>query len=245
MEVKDILIIGAGPIGMTCGIEAQKHGLNYLIIEKGALVNSIYNYPINMTFFSTSEKIEIGEVPFIAYGDKPTRREALNYYQRVKKAHDLNINLYEKVTQIRKAEIFKIQTTKGEYHAKNLILATGFYDTPNLMNIKGEDLPKVKHYFDEPHPYADQKVIVVGGGNSGVDVALETYRKGAKVTMVIRDAELRSGIKYWVRPDIENRISEGSIQAFFNSELVEITESEAKIKTLDGIKTIENDFYWQ
>ncbi len=240
--VYDILIIGAGPIGLTCGIEAQKQGLSYLIIEKGCLVNSIYYYPVNMTFFSTADKIEIGNVPFIAHSDKPTRREALTYYQRVKYAHQLNVNLYEKVINAQKDDSFEIQTTKGKYYAKNLIVATGFYDTPNLMNIKGEDLPKVKHYFDEPHPYADQKVIVVGGGNSAVDVALETFRKGAEVTMVIREPELKEGIKYWVKPDIENRIEEGSIRAFFNAQLLEISEKDVVLQTPQGTQTLENDF---
>jgi len=240
--VYDILIIGAGPIGLTCGIEAQKQGLSYLIIEKGCLVNSIYYYPVNMTFFSTADKIEIGNVPFIAHSDKPTRREALTYYQRVKYAHQLNVNLYEKVINAQKDDSFEIQTTKGKYYAKNLIVATGFYDTPNLMNIKGEDLPKVKHYFDEPHPYADQKVIVVGGGNSAVDVALETFRKGAEVTMVIREPELKEGIKYWVKPDIENRIEEGSIRAFFNAQLLEISEKDVLLQTPQGTQTLENDF---
>lgn len=242
MKIKDLIIIGAGPIGMTCGIEAKKHHLDYLIIEKGALVNSIYRYPINMTFFSTADKIEIGGVPFIAHGDKPTRREALNYYQGVKVAHQLRVHLYEKVIRIHQSDHFEVRTDKANYQTRHLILATGFYDTPNLMNIKGDHLPKVKHYFDEPHPYADQKIVVVGGGNSGVDVALETFRKGADVTMVIREAELREGVKYWVRPDIENRIREGSIRAFFNAELTEITPKSVQIRTSEGTVSIENDF---
>lgn len=241
--IYDVIIVGAGPIGLTCGIEARNCGMSYLIIEKGCLVNSIYNYPVNMTFFSTSEKLEIGDVPFISHGQKPTRSEALEYYRRVAAHHELRINLYESVKAIEGEEgNFEVQTSKGIYKSRLIILSTGFYDIPNMMRIKGEDLPKVKHYYDEPHPYAGMKVIVVGGGNSGVDAALETYRKGAEVTMVIKKQELDKGVKYWVRPDIENRIKEGSVKCYYNSELVEIREDEADILTSDGVVTIKNDF---
>lgn len=244
----DVLIIGAGPIGLACGIEAKKANLTYLIVEKGCLVNSIFNYPINMTFFSTADRLEIGGVPFISHGDKPTRREALDYYRRVALSWKLNVKLYEKVSNIDKntnnqeVNYYQIETDKATYQAKNLIIATGFYDLPNLMNVKGEDLPKVRHYYDEPHLYAFQKIIVVGAANSAVDVALETYRRGADVTMVIREAEIRKNVKYWVKPDIENRIKESSIKAYFNSEIAEIREREVDIKTPDGQITIENDF---
>ncbi len=240
----DILIIGAGPIGLACGIEAQKAGLSYSIIEKGCLVNSIYNYPKNMQFFSTSERLEIGGVPFITHTDKPTRSEALTYYRRLAAAWGLDLKLYEAVESLKKeGEYFSVNTSKGAYLAKNIVIATGFYDIPNLMGIPGENLPKVKHYYDEAHPYAFQKVLVVGAANSAVDAALEAYRKAhASVTMVIRENEIAKNVKYWVKPDIENRIKEGSIPAYFHSHLVAIREKEVDIQTPEGLVTIENDF---
>lgn len=239
----DVIIIGAGPIGLSCGIEAKRNNLSYLIIEKGSLVNSIFHYPTNMTFFSTSDRLEIGDVPFVSHGDKPTRREALEYYRRVKHSWDLNVHTYETVKEVVEAENgYDVKTDKNTYKAGSVIIATGFYDEPNLMKIPGEDLPKVKHYFDEAHPYAYQKIVVVGGGNSGVDVALETYRRGSDVTMVIWEPALKEGVKYWVRPDIENRIKEGSIKAYFNSVLSEIREDEVDIQTPEGKITIKNDF---
>lgn len=239
----DLIIIGAGPIGLACGIEAKKVGLNYLIIEKGCLVNSLFHYPLGMTFFSTSEKLEIGEVPFISHGPKPNRFEALEYYRRVTSSWKLQVNLYEKVESVTKANnVFEITTSKGDYNTKALVLALGFYDLPYLLNVPGEVLPKVKHYYDEPHPYFDQKIVVVGAANSAVDVALETWRKGAEVTMVIRESAIRDTVKYWVRPDIENRIKEGSIKAYFNSEITSIENDFVKIKTPEGPFTIENDF---
>lgn len=240
----DILIIGAGPIGMACAIEAQKANLSYVIIEKGALVNSLYNYPVFMTFFSTSQKLEIGGVPFVTINPKPNRNEAVEYYRRVAEKFDLNIHLFETVHQVVKNDdgIFKINTSKANYTAKNVIVSTGFYDVPLLMNICGEDLPKVTHYYKDPHLYAFQNVVVVGANNSGVDAALETYRKGANVTMVVRSGELGPHVKYWVRPDIQNRIKEGEVTALFNSELVEIRANEVDIKTPEGILTIPNDF---
>ena len=242
-EKLDIIIIGGGPIGLACGIEAEKRKLTYLILEKGCLVNSIYNYPANMTFFSTSERLEIGGVPFISHGTKPTRNEALEYYRRVKVTWKLKLNLYETVENIG-GEIgnFQIDTSKSSYSAKQIIICSGYYDYPNFMNIEGESLNKVKHYYDEPHPYAERKIVVVGGGNSAVDVALETFRRGADVTMVVKKSELDKGVKYWVRPDIENRLNEGSIKSFFNSYLSKIRDVEVDIKTPEGIITIENDF---
>lgn len=239
----DVIIIGAGPIGLACGIQAEKRNMDYLIIEKGCLVNSIFNYPTNMTFFSTSERLEIGDVPFISHGPKPTRTEALEYYRRVKSSWDLNVNLYEKVISVKgEKNNFIIVTGKNKYESKNIIVSTGFYDYANYMNIPGEDLPKVKHYYGDPHPYIDQKIVVVGGGNSAVDVALETFRRGADVTMVIKKDKIDDGVKYWVKPDIENRIAEGSIKAYFNSRLTEIREKEVDIETPDGELTIENYF---
>ena len=243
-KIYDIIIIGAGPIGMACAIEAKRSGLSCLLIEKGMLVNSVYHFPTNMTFFSTSQLLEIGEVPFIAHGDKPTRREALEYFRRVLQSWKLNVKVYEEVINIQKGKdnLFNIISQKGKYLAKNIIIATGFYDTPNLLNIPGENLPKVKHYYDEPHPYVGQKLVVIGAGNSAADVALETYLKGAEVTLVIREAELKKSIKYWILPNINNRIKEGSIKAYFNTSLIEIREKEVDIKTADGKLTIQNDF---
>ena len=239
----DLLIIGAGPIGLACGIEAKKAGLRYTIIEKGCLVNSLYHYPNNMMFFSTSERLEIGEVPFISHSPKPNRAEALEYYRRVCTSWDLSVNLFEEVKSLRRPNNeFEIITSKDKYTAKAVVLSLGFYDLPYLLNVPGEDLPKVKHYYDEPHPYFRQKIVVVGAANSAVDVALETYRKGAEVTMVVRESEIRESVKYWVRPDIENRIKEGTIKAFFNSEIKKITPTTVEIITPEGEKSIPNDF---
>jgi thioredoxin reductase (NADPH) len=238
----DVIIIGAGPIGLACAIEAKKAGLRYLVIEKGCLVNSLYNYPHNMTFFSTSDRLEIGGVPFISNNPKPTRAEALEYYRRVCSSWQLNVNLYERVQAVSKSQNFTITTTKSIYTAQAIILALGFYDLPYLLNVAGEDLPKVKHYYDEPHPYFAQKVAVVGAANSAVDVALETWRKGADVTMIIREGEIRESVKYWVKPDVENRIKEGSIKAYFNSSVVRITSQTIEVKTPEGIVTLDNDF---
>ncbi len=239
----DILIIGGGPIGISCAIEAQKAGLSYVIIEKGCLVNSLYNYPANMTFFSTSEKLEIGGVPFVSNNIKPTRAEALEYYRRVADKFDLNLHLFELVESIQKLKgQYDVRTNKASYTSNNIIVSTGFYDLPNLMNIPGEDLPKVNHYYKDPHFFAKQKVLIVGANNSSVDAALETYRKGADVTMVIRNSQIGERVKYWVRPDIVNRIQEGSIKAYFNSTLNSISENEVEINTPEGKVTIANDF---
>lgn len=239
----DVIIVGAGPIGLACGIEAKKAGLRYLIIEKGCLVNSLYHYPLNMTFFSTSERLEIGGVPFISHGPKPNRSESLEYYRRVCSTWELNVHLYEKVLSIQpENENHVVTTARGKYEARAVILSLGFYDLPYLLNVPGEDLPKVRHYYDEPHPYFNQNIVVVGAANSAVDVALETYRKGAKVTMVIREPSILDSVKYWVRPDIENRIKEGSINAYFNSHVVEIKPSSVVIKTPERTFEQENDF---
>lgn len=239
----DIFIIGAGPIGLACGLAAQKAGLSFVIVDKGCLVNSLYNYPSTMTFFSTSEKLEIGGIPFVSNNVKPTRAEALEYYRRVAFSNHLPIKLFEEVTHVEGEKgNYTINTSKTKCIAKNIIIATGFYDIAVKLNVPGEDLPKVKHYYQDPHYYAMQKVLVVGASNSAVDVALETYRKGAEVTMIVRDSEISSRVKYWVRPDIINRIKEGSIKAYFNSSLKAIRENEADIETPDGMVTIANDF---
>ena len=242
-EKYDVVIIGAGPIGLACGIEAQKAGLTYVIIEKGCLVNSIYNYPRNMTFFSTSDKLEIGDVPFISHQPKPNRQEALEYYRRVCSSWKLQVRLYEKVIKMTGLENgHEITTDKTTYQAKSLVLALGFYDRPFLLNIPGESLSKVKHYYDEPHPYFGQHIVVVGAANSAVDVALETWRKGAFVTMVIRESEIKPSVKYWSRPDIINRIEDGSIKAYFNAKLTKITQNNVEVQTDEGEVTLKNDF---
>lgn len=244
MEILDLLIIGAGPIGLNCALEAKKNNLTYLIVEKGTIVNSLYHYPLYMRFFSTAEKLEIAEIPFITTAPKPGRQDALEYYQGIARQKDLSINLYEKVLHVRKnEEIFEVETSKSRYSAKNVIISTGFYDLPNTMNIPGENLEKVKHYYTEPYPFAQQKIVVVGSSNSAVDAALETYRKGAEVTMIIRHSEISKSVKYWVKPDIENRILEGSIKAHFNAELTEIKENTVIFKDEKGeLHEIENDF---
>jgi thioredoxin reductase (NADPH) len=239
----DVAIIGGGPIGLACGISCKQIGLSYVIIEKGPLVHSIFNYPVSMTFFSTSDKLEIGDVPFISRNAKPTRDEALEYYRRVTLHFQLNVHLFENVSTIKKnTNGFNIETSKSNYYARFIIVATGFYDIPNLLGIPGEDLPKVHHYYKDPHLYFKQKIVVVGSANSAVDAALETYRKGSEVTMVIREPEIQQNVKYWVRPDIVNRIKEGSINAWFNSSIKEISESEVIISTPEGEIQISNDF---
>jgi len=240
----DVIIIGAGPIGIACGIEAKGRGLKYLVIDKGPLVNSLYRYPLNMTFFSTAEKLEIGGVPFISHGNKPTRTEALEYYRRVVKQWGINLELYTPVEAIKKAgDHFEVITKGDRYKSKNIVIATGFYDSPYPLNVTGEELPKVLHYYKEAHPFFNMNIAVVGAANSAVDVALETQRKGAKsVTMIIRESEIGENVKYWVRPDILNRIEEGSIKAYFNSNIIEITEKNIKFESEGKGVVIENDF---
>ncbi len=242
--MKDLIIIGAGPIGLACGIEAKKNNLDYLIVDKGMLVNSIYNYPVNTTFFSTSDKLEIGEIPFISHNVKPTRTEALEYYRRVCDSWDLNLDLYNEVLEIEKKEsLFILNTRNGIKKSKNIVICTGFYDIPYMLNIPGEELDKVLHYYNESHPYYKMDIAIVGAGNSAVDVALDTFRKGANsVTMIIREKEIGGNIKYWVKPDIVNRIESGEIKAFYESEILEIKENTILIKTPTGVEKINNDF---
>jgi len=238
-----LIIIGGGPIGLACGLAAQKAGLNYVIIEKGCLTNSLYNYPLNMTFFSTSDRLEIGNIPFVSNNVKPTRPEALEYYRRVTVSNQLSIHLQELVQDVTPAgDQYRVNTSRASYTASHVVIATGFYDIPVMLNIPGEHLSKVVHYYKEAHFYAMQKVVVVGASNSSVDAALETFRKGADVTMVVRKEEIGKRVKYWVRPDMENRIKEGSVKAYFNSSLTAIREHEVDIQTTDGVVTIENDY---
>ena len=239
----DVLIIGAGPIGLACGISCTENGLSYLIVEKGPLVNSLFNYPLNMTFFSTSERLELAGIPFMSAGAKPTRTEALEYYRRIYFLFDLKVNLYEEVKTLKKEQgIFHIHTSKGAYTSSKIILATGFYDLPNFMNVPGEELPKVLHYYKEPWPFVGQKVLVVGGANSAVDAALECWRKGAQVSMALLGDEVDENVKYWVRPDIMNRIKEGSIRAIKNSKVVEILPNEVRLTTPEGEICLPNDW---
>ncbi|MDX1752784.1 MAG: YpdA family putative bacillithiol disulfide reductase [Salinimicrobium sediminis] len=242
-EIFDIIIVGGGPIGIACALEAKKKGLKYVILEKGTLVNSLYNYPSNMTFFSTSEKLELDEIPFISTNPKPHKQEALEYYRRIVTSNHLKINLFEKVERVEtESGQHIITTSKATYTSKNVIIATGFYDIPNYLNVPGENLPKVAHYYRDPHFYATQKTIVVGASNSAVDAALEIYRKGGDVTMVVRGPAIGERVKYWVKPDIDNRIDEGSIKAVFNAEIKEIKEREVVITSKEGDQTIENDW---
>ncbi len=240
----DLIIIGGGPTGLAVAIEAEKQKLNYLVLEKGVLVNSIFRFPTNMTFFSTSLNLEIGNVPFISHVDKPTRKEALEYYRRIFESWKLKVRFYEEVLGMERqpSGFYEITTSKNTYRARAVTVATGFYDRPRLMHVPGEDLPKVKHFYDEAHPYVGQKVLVVGAANSACDVALETFYKGADVTMAIREDGIYEKVKYWIRPNIENRIKEGSIRAFFNTMVKEIRPHEVLLQTPDGEVTLENDF---
>ncbi|SFR32200.1 thioredoxin reductase (NADPH) [Robiginitalea myxolifaciens] len=238
----DIIIVGGGPIGIACGLEAQKNGLSYVILEKGPIVNSLFNYPVNMQFFSSSERLEIDDIPFISKEAKPKRDEALEYYRRIVTSNKLNIHLFERVESIQKNDLFRVVTDKNAYSSRKVIIATGFYDLPNMLGVPGEELPKVSHYYKDPHFYASQKLAVVGASNSAIDAALECWRKGAEVSLIIRGPEVGQRVKYWVRPDIINRIEEGSINALYNSEIIEILPEEIRVRTPEGEKRLANDF---
>lgn len=239
----DLIIIGGGPTGINCAISAQKKGLKYLIIEKGMLVNSLFNFPSNMTFFSTSKLLEIGDIPFISHTEKPTRKEALEYYRRLSSSYELNINFYESVEKMDKADDrYSIHTSKSTYETRSVIVATGFYDTYRKLNVPGEELPKVKHYYDEAHHYINQKVLVIGAANSACDVALETWQKGAEVTMAVRGEGLYDRVKYWILPNIQNRIKEGSITAHFETKVVAIRDKAVDLEKDGKVFTIENDW---
>jgi thioredoxin reductase (NADPH) len=245
----DILIVGAGPTGLACAIEARANYLNFLVVEKGVLVNSIYNYPSTMTFFTSRERLEIGNLPLPSLNTKPHRAEALEYYRRAADFYQLPIHFQERVVDIaRDGGLFKVQTeTPGRrtahYVTKTAIIATGYYDLPNMMNIPGEDLAKVSHYYTDPHPYYRRKVAIIGGANSAAVAALDLWRHGAEVSIIYREPQLSSHIKYWIRPDIENRIKDGDIGAYPNSIVAEISEGSINIQSEES-KTlnIENDF---
>ncbi|MGB5360433.1 MAG: YpdA family putative bacillithiol disulfide reductase [Eudoraea sp.] len=243
MDRFDLLIVGGGPIGIACGLEAQKKGLSYVIIEKGPIVNSLFNYPVNMQFFSSSERLEIDDIPFISNEAKPKRNESLEYYRRIVTSNKLKLHLFEKVETIEnRREDFKVTTSKNTYTASNITIATGFYDLPNLLEVPGEELTKVSHYYKDPHYYAGQKLAVIGASNSAIDAALECWRKGAEVTLIIRGPEVGKRVKYWVRPDIMNRIEEGSIKAYYNTSVKEIREKEIELETPEGKIILKNDF---
>lgn len=244
MEHLDLVIIGGGPSGLNVAISAQKAGLRYVVLEKGVLVNSLYHFPTNMTFFSTSKLLETGGVPFISHGEKPTRAEALEYYRRLREFWNLRVHLYEEVQSMnREADgRYLVTTSKGAYAAHSVAVSTGFYDTPRMLGVQGEDLPKVRHYYADVHPYIDQDVLVVGARNSACDVALELYQKGARVQMAIRGGEIHENVKYWIRPNIINRIKEGSIAAHFHTVVREIRQDEVVLEGPDGVFTLKNDF---
>jgi thioredoxin reductase (NADPH) len=244
----DVLVIGAGPTGLACGIEALRAGFNTVVIDKGCLVNSLFHYPANMTFFTTSELLEIGDLPFPSAHTKPTRQEALEYYRRVTEHYKLPVVQYQWVkTVVGRDGDFHVTTTDRlgriyDYNTKKLIVATGYYDLANMLHIPGEDLPKVFHYYREPHPYFDNDVVVIGGKNSAAIASLELYRHGARVTLVHRGEKMNSHVKYWILPDIENRIRNGEIKAYFNSTVQEIEPDSVLLHTPGGDVRIKNDF---
>jgi thioredoxin reductase (NADPH) len=244
----DVLVIGAGPTGLACAIEAQKLGLKVLTIDKGCVVNSVYNYPANMIFFTTPELLEIGDIPFNTAQPKPTRQEALEYYRRVAAHYEMNIHQYEWVKTVTgEDDAFRVTTTDRhdgihDYRARKLIVATGYYDLANQLDVPGEDLPKVHHYYHEPHPFYDSDVVVIGGKNSAAESALDLWRHGARVTLVHRHAHLHDHIKYWVRPDIENRVKNAEIPAYFSSTVQEIGPDFVLLETPQGPVRLKNDF---
>lgn len=242
-DMQDIVIIGAGPVGLACGIQAAKHDLNAVIIEKGSIVNSLVGYPTHMEFFSTAELLEIGGHPFPTLNTKPTRPEALEYYRRVAAREALNLQLYERVQHVEGAdEDFKVITNKGTYLCHKVIVATGFFDIPNALEVPGENLPKVTHYYREPYAYAEQHVAVIGAKNSAAKAALECYHFGAEVSLIHRGDALSDKIKYWIKPDIENRIKEGSITARFNTRVTAIEPDHILLDGPEGPSKLKNDF---
>ena len=248
MNSLDVVIVGAGPTGLACGIELKRRGVNAILIEKGCVTNSLYHYPTNMVFFTTPELLEIGDIPMTSLNEKPNRVEALKYYRRVADHYKLDIHQYEKVDSIGGADgAFLVETTdrhgcRHNYAARKLILATGYYDVPNLLNVPGEDLPKVIHYYKEAHPYYNQDVAVIGAKNSAAIAALELFWTGARVTLVHRGSQISEKVKYWIRPNIENRIKNGEIRAYFHSKVAAIHPDSVVLDTPQGEVILKNDF---
>jgi thioredoxin reductase (NADPH) len=244
----DAIVIGAGPTGLACGLEVKRRGLNVMVVDKGCVVNSLYNYPTHMTFFTTPELLEIGDLPMTSMYEKPTRTEALKYYRRVADHYKLDIHQYERVDSIDGEDgAFVVPTTdhlgaKHCYKARKVIIATGYYDVPNLLNVPGEELPKVIHYYKEPHPYYNHDVLVVGAKNSAAIAALELYWTGARVTLVHRGSAIHKHVKYWIKPNIENRIKNGEIKAYFHSSVTEILPGSVRLLTPQGELELPNDF---
>lgn len=240
----DMIIIGGGPTGILCALECQNAGLTHLILEKGVIANSLYHFPDKMTFFSTSERLEIGGVPFLSHNPRPTRDEALEYYRRLVLDNELNMHTFETVNNILKEEDegFKVDTDKSSYHSNSVVIATGYYSQPNLMHVEGEERVKVSHYYKNPHPYIGKELLIVGAANSACDAALECWQKGANVTMAVRGDAINERVKYWIKPNIENRIKEGSIKAYFNTEVLEIGKDTVLLDGPNGQQEILNDF---
>src|SRR5438270_2612949 len=244
----DVLVIGAGPTGMASAIEAQRAGFSAVCVDKGCLVNSLFHYPANMVFFTTPELLEIGDIPFTSANQKPNRHEALEYYRNVAQHYRLEVRQYQRVTSISGANgDFQVHTVDrfdqtNAYKAKKIVVATGYYDLPNYIGVPGEELPKVMHYYGEPHPYFDTDVLIIGAKNSAAIAALELWRRGARVTMVHRGPGIHNNVKYWIKPDIENRIKNGEVTACFNTCVLEILPESVRIKTPEGERTLKNDF---
>ncbi len=246
--VFDVLVIGAGPTGLACAIDAQNEGLRVVLVDKGCLCNSLFHYPAHMTFFTTPELLEIGNMPFSSPNQKPTRGEALEYYRKVADHYKLDVRQYHTVHRVSGSDgNFTVHTTDRfgrvrEFHARKLIVSTGYYDLPNYLGIPGEDLSKVHHYYNEPHPFSGMEVLVIGGKNSAAIAALDLWRHGAKVTLVHRGAEMHRHVKYWILPDINNRVKNGEVTAYFNSTVLQITEDTVTLATPEGEKKLPNDF---
>ena len=244
----DVLVIGAGPTGLACAIEAQRAGFRVVLVDKGCLVNSLFHYPANMTFFTTPELLEIGDIPFSTAHQKPTRQEALEYYRKVAEHYRLDVRQYQNVDRVEGSDgAFVVHTTDRHqrplgFRARKLIVATGYYDLPNRMNVPGEDLPNVFHYYREPHPYYACEVVVIGGKNSAAIAALELWRHGARVTLVHRGPGMSDSVKYWIKPDIENRIKAGEVKAYFGSTVKEITPDSVLLATPEGERRVPADF---